>query len=317
MTAQVCIGTGALALPFAMSEGGVAFGSVGLLLIAAWNQYASLRIDALRQWTGAATYAAMAECIFGSVARAVVDVCTISTLLGVCVVYTITFATLLHDTPLALGGVGGGGDPNLTSAWREMVLCGLLVLPLACSSHLKFLANTSGEWKQSQELCEPLTAAALGLLLLFAPPVQLIRCRRCPSLVAAAAAALGLAALVAGFLAVAAFGVSEFGDCGGAPVALAPASWAHFANWFGVAAFCFGIPPLHFSLQEAMDQPRDFTRYLCLALALVWGTYVALGAGTAWLYRCDGSGIDANILSNLPNGAAGRAGGPLHFLPQC
>ena len=49
---KVCIGTGALALPFAFKDGGLLFGAIGLLFVAAWNMYASQRIDALRQYTG-------------------------------------------------------------------------------------------------------------------------------------------------------------------------------------------------------------------------------------------------------------------------
>lgn len=136
---KVCIGTGALALPFAFKEGGLLFGSVGLVGIAAWNYYASCRIDALRLHTAENSYASLAEHVFGSAsARRVVDVCTISTLTGVCVVYTLTFATLLHDTPLALSP---GGDA--TSPSREILLFGLLVLPLCVTPHMKFLANSS------------------------------------------------------------------------------------------------------------------------------------------------------------------------------
>ena len=79
---KVCIGTGALALPFAVSQGGILFGTFGLFVIAGWNQYASYRLDMLRGWTGAPTYASLAEVVLGPWARMLVDVCTISTLLG-------------------------------------------------------------------------------------------------------------------------------------------------------------------------------------------------------------------------------------------
>ena len=79
---EVCIGTGTLALPFALSEGGLVFGCIGLLAIAGWNEYAALRIDAVRSWTGCDTYAATAERVLGPSARLLVDLCTISTLLG-------------------------------------------------------------------------------------------------------------------------------------------------------------------------------------------------------------------------------------------
>ena len=175
---KVCIGTGALALPFGVAQGGLVWSAVGLLLISVWNQYASMRIDSLRDYTGCCTYASLAEAVFGPAARVLVDACTISTLVGVCVVYTITFATLLHDTPLALA-------PGAASLWREIALCGALVLPLSLSPHLKFLAHTS---------------------------------------------AIGLAALVAGFGAIAVYGMGEFQACD-APVQLGPQSLAAFSSW--------------------------------------------------------------------------------------
>jgi hypothetical protein len=42
----------------------------------------------------------------------------------------------------------------------------------------------------------------------------------------------------------------------------------HFANWFGIAAFCFGIPPIQFSISEAMAEPERFTTVLGYALVV-------------------------------------------------
>jgi amino acid permease len=135
---KVCIGTGALALPFAVSQGGFLVGTVGLALVAGWNQYACWRIDVVRQLTSKSSYASTAEAIFGPWARILVDICTISTLFGVCVVYTITFGDLVHATPFTLGS---GESDN--STWREILLFGAISLPLSLSPHMKFLANTS------------------------------------------------------------------------------------------------------------------------------------------------------------------------------
>lgn len=66
------------------------------------------------------------------------------------------------------------------------------------------------------------------------------------------------------------------------------------------------MPPLQFSLQDAMAQPRDFTRFLKVALVLVWALYAVSGVGIAYLYRCDA--IEANILSNLPDGSTFSTG---------
>jgi amino acid permease len=110
---KICIGTGMLALPYAVGESGVVAGAAGLALIGLWNLHASRRLCGLRVRLREETYATMAGRVFGPPAALIVDICSITTLLGVVCVYTITFAELLHDTPLALapGGVA-------TSAWR-------------------------------------------------------------------------------------------------------------------------------------------------------------------------------------------------------
>lgn len=47
-----------------------------------------------------------------------------------------------------------------------------------------------------------------------------------------------------------------------AQVNLFPLSLDHFSNWFGVAAFCYGVPPLQFSLQVR----RSSFLHVCLSI---------------------------------------------------
>lgn len=268
--AKVCIGTGMLALPFAVHESGVVAGAGGLALIGLWNHHASKRLCGLRARLQCDTYASLAAQVFGTQAALVVDFCTIATLLGVVCVYTITFAQLLHDTPLALspGGVA-------TSAWQETIFCAVLVLPLSVWRELKFLANTS--------------RIGLGALL------------------------AGFGAIF--YFGVLQFGWWGFGDIDGrdagladaptfstapfpssslslwptlscstdvslsAAVGLFPQSVNAASRYFGVAAFCFGVPPLQFSLQDSMAEPARFTEALRAALAVVWAAYGVCGVG--------------------------------------
>jgi vesicular inhibitory amino acid transporter len=243
---KICIGTGTLALPYAISEGGFLTGTFGFILIALWNYYASVRLDNLRDWTGMKSYALIAGAVLGSNARIIVNVSTISTLIGVCVVYTITFATLFHETPLTLFALD-------RAIWGECILCGLFSIPLVCAPHLKFLAGSS---------------------------------------------AIGLVALAVGFSAIFVYGFSEFEGVTCASPSLWGSSLSHFAAWFGVAAFCFGIPPIQLSISEAMSDPTQFTSILGYALSIVVVFYLVCGVGSAWLFRC--SSISENILTNLP-----------------
>jgi hypothetical protein len=126
-------------------------------------------------------------------------------------VYQITFATLLGATPLALHVPWAVENAPPSTAWRETLLAGVIVLPLACLPDLSFLAKWS---------------------------------------------ALGLAALAGGFVTMFAFGISSYdgGHCD-VPVPMVPSSLGSFSQYFGVAAFCFGIPPLQFSIQASMSAP--------------------------------------------------------------
>jgi hypothetical protein len=40
-----------------------------------------------------------------------------------------------------------------------------------------------------------------------------------------------------------------------------------------VAAFCFGVPPLQFSLQDSMIEPARFMDSMRVAILLVWVVY--------------------------------------------
>jgi amino acid permease len=291
--AKVCIGTGMLALPFAVSQGGLLTGALGLAIIALWNDHASHLLYNLRARLHKDTYASLAAHLFGRHAAVVVNICNIATLLGVITVYTITFAELLHDTPLALsaGGV-------TTSSWRESLLCALLVLPLSFWRHLGALTRSSF---------------------------------------------LGLIFLIAGFGAIFYYGVLQYGITGlgtvlndegndvgagychtGSATPSASSSSLFFpdsadaaSRYFGVAAFCYGIPPLQFSLQDSMTEPTLYPLAARRALLIVWFTYVVCGVGIAFLYRCDPLGVEENCLENLPTDSAAASAVRLCYAVVC
>jgi amino acid permease len=315
--AKVCIGTGVLALPSAMEGAGVGVGVATLFVVGLWNVHASRRLVQLQAASGCASYAALAHAVFGRVGRALVDLCTISTLLGATTVYVLTGATLLHHTPLALaadgaadsvsaqgcgsssdeggGGGGSGGHPASESVWKEVVLCVALSAPLCVWRELQVLAKTS----------------ALGLVALLAGIVAIVAfgmaeygtdglSSRLPSPPAATATVADLDPTVGGDAAAAAV-CSD-----GSPVAIPvlPQALEQLSRFFGIAAFCYGVPPLQFSIQSSMARPTAFVRALSAALAFVFVVYVG---GSVWiivLYRCDPMGLQENVLSNLPLGSA-------------
>jgi hypothetical protein len=80
--------------------------------------------------------------------------------------------------------------------------------------------------------------------------------------------ALGLLALTIGFGAIFVYGINTYGGETCPMTSLWGTDLGHFANWFGIAAFCFGIPPIQFSISEAMAEPERFTTVLGYALVV-------------------------------------------------
>ena len=268
--AKVCLGMGMLALPNAFTDSGVGLGALGLALLGCWNVHASRRLVQLRAASGRNTYAALALGVFGRPGRVVVEICTIATLLGALTVYSLTFAELVHETPLALGPGG-----KTTATWREALLFVALVAPLCVWRQLRILAKTS----------------ALGLLALlggFAAIFAFGAIRFGADGLGEAPAGwegywdaderLASGSAAEGVLTPSPDGASNFNSStGGGGVVCAngagsgalpvlPPNAQSAARYFGVAAFCYGIPPLQFSLQDSMANPDQFTAALRSAL---------------------------------------------------
>lgn len=104
---QVCIGAGVLALPYATSRGGLLFSPLVIGLVAAWNAIACrLMIECKRATVGmpvpdgiSSTYSVIAYHGAGYWGVYLTDFSIVITLLGVCVAYQITFATLMSEVP--------------------------------------------------------------------------------------------------------------------------------------------------------------------------------------------------------------------------
>ena len=138
---KLCIGSGILALPFAISKGGLVLSPIFLGLIAVLNGVScDMMVDcknAVRcQFDVPAeiisTYSRISFCGGGWPAVYTTDFSIIITLLGVCVTYLITFTAMMEDLPIF--------DVSEASlAWISFVL----VYPLCCSKDVSKLAKFS------------------------------------------------------------------------------------------------------------------------------------------------------------------------------
>jgi len=138
---KLCVGTGVLALPFAIAKGGLIFGPLAIAFIAAWNsiscsqmiecKYACKERRDIPQHVNS-TYSRIAYCGGGTWASMFTDACIIVTLLGVCVTYQITFALMLNDMSIE----------QYSSAFLTM-LSAILLFPLTLTKDLSGLALVS------------------------------------------------------------------------------------------------------------------------------------------------------------------------------
>lgn len=140
--AKVSIGVGVLTLPYSVSKGGLAFAPLLIAIIAYWNAIVcSMMIicknrckDFLFPSGISSTYSAIAYVGAGWAGVRLTDLSVIITLIGVCVSYQITFATLVSEVELIARYIS---KPCIT------MLGGLIVFPLACAKDVGVLSVVS------------------------------------------------------------------------------------------------------------------------------------------------------------------------------
>eukprot|EP00624_Nannochloropsis_granulata_P006552 evm.model.NODE_4935_length_22065_cov_15.706367.2 len=271
---KVCMGTGALALPYAFLSGGLVWSALGIVLMAKWNYFAIQRLLACKELldsvaTGAEDveannmYAFIALKSLGRPGKLLVHVAMGITFIGCGVSYLIAASDLLEATPLSLLFVGA----PMWTRFGNTLLCLLVVLPLSCAKSLSFLSYTS-------------LFGVLALLLSFATIIALGINNTPPAAIAAAAAAAKTGGL--------------------------PTKWARafstdaqgLSRFFGITCFSFGIPPLLFPIEGSMHRPEFLGSAVRLALVSVAAAYILIAEATVVLYDF---AIPPNILSVLPD----------------
>jgi len=271
---KVCMGTGALALPYAFMSGGLVWSALGIALMAQWNYFASQRLLACKELLDSVAagaedveandvYAFIALKSLGRPGKLLVHVAMGITFVGCGVSYLIAASDLLESTPLSLLFVGA----PIWTRFCNTLLCLLVVLPLSCAKSLSFLSYTS-------------LFGVIALLLSFATIIALGINNTPPAAIAAAAAAA---------------------NAGGPPTKWARAFATDaqgLSRFFGITCFSFGIPPLLFPIQGSMSRPEFLGSAVRLALVSVAAAYILIAEAAVLLYDFE---IPPNILTVLPD----------------
>lgn len=269
---KICMGTGALALPYAFMSGGLVWSALGIICMAWANYYAIRRLLACKELLDSVAagaddvdpndvYAFIASKALGMPGKMVVHFCMGVTFVGAGISYLIAASDLLEQTPLSLLF---HGQPLLTR-FMNTLLCLVVVLPLSCAKSLAFLSYSS-------------VVGLVALLLSFAVIMGL-------GFQAAAAAAASTPA------------TSNTTSSWDRAFSTSPEGLSTF---FGVCAFSFGIPPLVFPIQGSMARPEFFKSAVRLALVTVALLYIVVAETIVHLYGDDAKDIPPNILAVLP-----------------
>jgi len=268
---KVLIGSGVLALPYAVDQAGLFMSPFLLAFVGVWNAWNVHLLLEAREIAEAiceekdefldekaieagSTYAAVAVIALGPWGGLAIEIGLFVTLIGASASYLITSGELLSETPLGA----------LFSSSMALPMCvlfsALVVLPLVMVRNMGMLAKVS---------------------------------------------ALGLVACIGGFIAIFYTGWDKYG----APWAHDKVStWPNGAKgvgtFFGIASFCFETCVMTYPIQESMIEPKRFETAARGALMTAWSFYTLIGVGASLLYSCSALGVQGNIMQNLPGNGA-------------
>jgi len=137
---KLCIGSGIMALPYAVQKGGLVLSPIFLAIIAWWNYFSCIQMMACKKACRqisippeiSSTYSRIAYCSSGWWGVRTTDACIIVTLLGVCVTFIITFTSLLVSLP-----------GNVLSVPEWACISAVLTFPVCCSRDVSRLVRYS------------------------------------------------------------------------------------------------------------------------------------------------------------------------------
>jgi len=260
---KIMIGTGVLAIPFAATQGGLIFHIIGLAVVTIWNSYSVYCLDRSKIYID--TNTTMTDSYKKTIPKN-------TSTFGLITWHA--FGTVaLHCIDFVFGVFMFG----LLIAYEDAILGFAADTPL-----------TTGH-KRNDATC----------LLIVLLPILTMKDYSAISKISA----FGTSILFAIFGMIAIYGLQQHGFDGFDTTTfcdrlnLYPASFTAFSNWFGVAAFSFGIVPFVYSVQGSMQQPTKLMPTMNIALLVAFVAYVIMGDLISIIFV---DGIHGDVLSVLP-----------------
>ena len=316
--AKCCMGTGTLALPYAASQGGYVLSSIGFILMGLWNLYCVDRMiqcgDLLlaimdqQQQTNAHkiirksssedsmipsdttlrafTFGKVVWAATGTTGLIFYDIIMVILMLGIIVAYEGSFLPLLFCLLYFICG-------SIIS--RKLLDCLLTFLFWHKGAALSFISRTplsSGSSKM-----DAFWVAMSIIPISCVPDISFL----------SKFSALGIGTIILTFSVIFAYGL--FGEHQ-QQTSISPniinSLWPQdaaigVANWFGVAAFSFGVVPITYNIQESMAEPSLMIQATRMGLGIVILLYLVISNGVAALFSTSNEPFQGDVLRYLPN----------------
>lgn len=288
---KVCIGSGILALPYAVSRGGLLFSPLFLIFLAYLNHSSCEKMIQCKNLTLSSNvpsiisnqYSKIAYLAIGHFGSFLADFSLIVTLGGVCATYIITAVSLFADLIEQY-------DSSITSLSNESytimtLVVGIIIFIPCCSSDVSNLAKIS---------LIALISLLVGIAALFGfgfyehLSIHLMESEN--KKIDIKKQSLEDEVTI----------ISHDPD-DSISLHLWPEDLSDIFISIGILSFCFGFATHCFPVEESMGEMKSqiMTAVVyCLMFVVVF--YIFVGEGLYYFYVTDPDGISSNILGNLP-----------------
>lgn len=294
---KCCMGTGTLALPYAASQGGLLFNTIGIAFISLWNLYS---VNCLIKCSKLIddSYLMKDDYNNNKTDEEFDNNILLSRAYNCC-----RYNHRRHPPAgtSTLGKVAWYSFGPFGLYFLDIMMIILLSGVVICyeDAAISFLEKTpiSSKSKFLDALCTMIFIIPLSCL----PNVGFL----------SKYSALGLLAILLSFLIIYSYGIQQNGWDGISTITiydLYPQSIHECSAWFGIIVFSFGIVPVTYNLQESMKKPAQMKHATTIALIMVFILYIVIGSGVFIIYAPSLTSNDikhhfnGDVLQHLPAG---------------
>mmetsp|Transcript_9130 Transcript_9130/g.10577 ORF Transcript_9130/g.10577 Transcript_9130/m.10577 type:complete len:493 (+) Transcript_9130:123-1601(+) len=301
---KLCIGSGVLALPYAVNEAGLVCHVVGLSLVTLWNIYSTDRLIKCREYMQEFRYYmkraesfSSADDSYSSKTSTESQRASLHQSEEHVTLHQNMSSELAEDAntgtlgKVSLFAFGKVGLHAIDSVMMILMFGIIIAYEDAILGFVQATPATTG----SKNL------DAILMLLIIIPLASLSDFSSI-----AKVAALGTVVLFIIFISIGYYGLNENGLQGFESISdqnLWPSSFSAISSWYGIVVFGFGSVPFTYNIQDAMKHPNQILKATNISLWIVFMTYAVMGDILSIIFWPSLHGFKTDMISILPNNA--------------